>query len=513
MDCISENVDARPLITFELDELEEMLCEVSPIVLRKLRPAQDDDNPFSNAASDPTFKPVIDVARRLSTMCYMGGNDTAIHGTQVSVTASMLNAGFEIDEVVSHVLEATRAKAGDYGKRWNWTREERAIRGMCDTWLKKHPQDHLKADLPPGTKLILSSGEFVAGFVAPDYLLDGVLLRGFVYALTAPTGHGKTALALLLAVCVASGDEFAKRAVGKGRVLYFAGENPDDVRMRWIGMAEKLGFDVDTIDVSFVCGVYDISKIESRIHKEIDGIGGAVMVVIDTSPAYFAGDNENDNPQMIAHAQMLYRLRLLPGKPTVLAACHPVKNAGRDALIPRGGGGFLNAIDGNLTAWRGEDGVVTIGQQGKFRGIEFEPIRFELVTVNAAKLMDSKGRQIPTVAARALSKEDAGRKLATAQSDGDELLAKLYQLKDGPGINGPDLANALMWRTSDNEPHRMKVNRAIAGLNVNKKNLLVELGHVGYALTAKGRKAAETIARTGATVDRQPEPNGKDVLF
>lgn len=352
--------------------------------------------------------------------------------------------------------------------------------------------------LPPNQKLILSSGEFVKDFIPPDYLLDGVLLKGFVYALTAPTGHGKTAVLLSLTAEVPRGYKFAEREVTKGRVLYFAGENPDDVRMRWIGMAEKLNFDIDAINVSFVCGVYDIKLIEARIHHEVAEIGGVVMVVIDTSPAYFAGDNENDNPQMIAHAQMLYRLRLLPGHPTVLAACHPVKNATKDNLIPRGGGGFLNAIDGNLTAWKGEDGVITLGQQGKFRGIEFEPIRFELVTVNAAKLLDSKGRQIPTVAAMALSKEDAGKRQAKARSDGDEVLLKLYQLKDGPGINGPDLAAALLWWIKDREPHRMKVSRAIAGLNVNKKGQLVEQGHIGYALTAKGKKAAEALIRADA---------------
>jgi len=85
---------------------------------------------------------------------------------------------------------------------------------------------------PP--RLAQSSAEFVAGFVPPDYLIEGLLQRRFIYSLTAATGTGKTAIALLLAALVSRGANLGKLEVAKGRVLYFAGENPDDVRMRWL---------------------------------------------------------------------------------------------------------------------------------------------------------------------------------------------------------------------------------------------------------------------------------------
>ena len=43
----------------------------------------------------------------------------------------------------------------------------------------------------------------------------GVLQRRFFYALTAPTGHGKTAIMLLLAACVAQGKPFAGKVTKK----------------------------------------------------------------------------------------------------------------------------------------------------------------------------------------------------------------------------------------------------------------------------------------------------------
>jgi predicted P-loop ATPase len=125
---------------YEFSDIEDMISIASPVVLRKARPAQDNEtNPFSTAAAAMGFRPPIDVEKRLAAMTYMGGNETAIHGTQVSVTASLLNAGTAVEEVVGLVLKATVAAAGDYGARWNWRREECAIQGMCDTWIKKHP--------------------------------------------------------------------------------------------------------------------------------------------------------------------------------------------------------------------------------------------------------------------------------------------------------------------------------------------------------------------------------------
>src|SRR4051812_150300 len=100
-------------------------------------------------------------------------------------------------------------------------------------------------------RLIVSSAEFIAGFVPPDYLIDGLVQRRFVYSLTAPTGPGKTAVALFLCACVALGRPIGEYQLEPGRVLYLAGENPDDVRMRWLAMAEAMEFDIDKIDVYF----------------------------------------------------------------------------------------------------------------------------------------------------------------------------------------------------------------------------------------------------------------------
>ena len=91
--------------------------------------------------------------------------------------------------------------------------------------------------------LIETSKSFVEGFTPPDYSIDGMLRRRFAYSFTGRTGDGKTAVMLRIASHVVRGVPLGKYAVEKGRVLYLAGENPDDVRMRWMAMAHEMNFD------------------------------------------------------------------------------------------------------------------------------------------------------------------------------------------------------------------------------------------------------------------------------
>jgi P4 family phage/plasmid primase-like protien len=139
---------------YTLEELEEWLAEAAPVLRRKkgaragAGTAQAPDNPFLAAAQALGWKPPVDVAARLEAMSYGGAEDDGVHRTQLSVSASLLNAGNPVDEVVTVLMDATVRAAGDLGARWNWRREEAAIRRMCATWLEKHPQP-ARGENPP----------------------------------------------------------------------------------------------------------------------------------------------------------------------------------------------------------------------------------------------------------------------------------------------------------------------------------------------------------------------------
>jgi hypothetical protein len=351
-------------------------------------------------------------------------------------------------------------------------------------------------------RLIQSSGEFVAGFVPPAYLIDGLLNRQFLYALTGPTGHGKTAVMLRIAVHVALGLPLDNRQVEKCRVLFFAGENPDDIRMRWIKLCEELGRNPDDVDVCFMPGTPPIStpEIRARIDAEAAERGPFGLLIVDTSAAYFTGDDENNNAQLGAHARMLRTFVKLPGGPTVIATCHPVKNFSIDNLLPRGGGAFLNELDGNLVCFR-EDSSVTLTWHGKLRGVDFAPLLFKLSARTTEKLRDSKGRSIWTVIATPISEFEKARLDETSRNRQDALVALL---RTDTTLSLSQMAEKLGWLHANGTTNKQLAHRILKQLI---ERGLVKKDSGGIFITKAGQAKTKTAkAKPGKKKDT---PNAK----
>jgi AAA domain len=345
---------------------------------------------------------------------------------------------------------------------------------------------------------ILSKREFIDGFVPPDYLLDGILQRRFIYSLTAQTGHGKTALALLIAGMVGGSDPKAalgRHTAEKGQVVYFAGENPVDLQMRVIG--EEALCNDDNARIWFIPGTFSIEAMKAKIETEIKSLGGVDLVIVDTSAAYFNGKDELSNTEMGAHARLLRTLTTLEGGPCVLVLCHPVKHVTEPSqLLPRGGGAFLAEVDGNLTLWKHDGVMLDLHHTDKLRGPGFEPISLRLETVTTTRLMDQKGRLIPTVRAAWMSDAETERETVHARGDEDTLLSAMLI----PGRSIADLATACGWVTSKGEPHKSKVDRTMKRLAADKF-AIKKRGT--WMLADAGKAAAETVASTAAHRDRE----------
>ena len=348
----------------------------------------------------------------------------------------------------------------------------------------------------PVPALIRSSADFIAAYVPPDYLIDGLLQRRYCYSFTGRTGEGKTAIALRIAAHIGTGMPLAGHEVEKGRVLMFAGENPDDVRARWLAMSQQMDFDLETIEVYFVPGRFKISELIKKIRDEVAKLGGVLLLIIDTSAAYFEGDDENSNVQLGGHASRLRELSL-PGGPTTIINCHPTKNAADDNLVPRGGGAFLAEVDGNLVCKR-DDTVVKLHWQGKFRGPDFAPITFQLRSVSHERLRDTKNRVIPTVVAEPLSEMAEQELTKVARSDEDRLL---QAIGTDPTASIAALAKTLGWLSAKNEPHKSKVHRVLGRLK-DARLLATERGQ--HMLTEKGSKVLKKMEKNENAFPTEP---------
>lgn len=269
-----------------------------------------------------------------------------------------------------------------------------------------------------------TAADFTAEFVSPEYIIDGIIRRGCLYTMTAPTGSGKTAVMLYASAAISMGMNFGDAGVEHGDVIFLAGENPDDVRARVIATLEFYGINPAECRLHFIPGTFSIRADMDRLREEAEKLPNLVLVVIDTFAAYFDGDDENSNAQALDFARVIRKVTQFPGKPAVVMPAHPVKNAARDNLTPKGGSSLLNEVDGNLTLWN-DGGIIKMHWQGKFRGAEFEPLRFELERRESDKLKDSKGRRMPTVLAKPLMEMRAIQIARDQLSREDALLLSL----------------------------------------------------------------------------------------
>lgn len=336
---------------------------------------------------------------------------------------------------------------------------------------------------------VQTAADFLNAFRPIESLVDALPIpRGGLVAITGPTGHGKTTVSCLLEVSLVAERRFAGRDTLTGAVLVLAGENPDDYAMHLAATLQDLGLPPPA-KLLIVPGVFDISAELDRFTAIVQGAGVELLAVfVDTSAAYNLADDENDNVAMRRHASMLRELTTLPGKPTVFVLCHPVKNAQRDNLIPRGGGSFLAEVDANLTCWKDDAGIVALHWAGKIRGAPFEPVRFELVPIELAGQRDSRGRPIFSVAARHVPDERAEQLQAKEIDDEDRLLVAMQKK---PGGSTRELALQCGWTSGTGQPHHMRVVRRLKVLEGH--GLVDQDRHGTWRLTPKGKKEADKL--------------------
>ncbi len=330
--------------------------------------------------------------------------------------------------------------------------------------------------------LLVDASEWLAESVPPVYVVEGIVQRGTLCALTAVTNHGKTAVSLALAVCVATGKKFAGREIQQGKVLILCGENPDGFRTRLQATLQHMGLERGDVAglISVVPTPLPIGNYVEQIIEEGRKAGGEfALVLVDTSVSYFSGDNEDDNLQARNHAWHLRALVELPGRPAVIANCHPTKNADNDALLPRGGGAFLNEIDVNLTVWA-EGESATLHWHRKKRGPDFDPIAFEFVGMT----IEEHGVKVPAVVAVHITDHRADEIHRSKSQDENRLLYALLHYPEEPY---PGLASHCGW---PGDKAKSKVSRVMDRL---KKDQLVKKYRGHYVLTPTGKNEAERI--------------------
>jgi hypothetical protein len=354
---------------------------------------------------------------------------------------------------------------------------------------------------------IRPSDVYIGEYVPADYLIDGLFQTAFLYALTGPTGTGKTALTLLLAWLVANGGKLGERDVVQGNVLFCAGENPDELRQRVIGIADHCfgGWPAGRLHVltpNVRSGLLTKIGIE-QVRAYCEGIGGVRLVIVDTASAFFTGQDENDNVEMGNYARDLrMRLCTLPGGPTVLVPAHPVKKPSSvEDCLPRGGGAFLAEVDGNLALWR-QDETISLQIAGKFRGSPFDPIPFRLETVETVSVRDQRGRPVRTVLARLVEAIEVENDAGQARRALEAALLAFTRVNSFASVRDVAVAAGLIGPDDSSRENNTGYQRAKRVVRRLLSQKLISDVADRYSITAAGRKQAKKLVDGGAEDDQ-----------
>jgi hypothetical protein len=326
-----------------------------------------------------------------------------------------------------------------------------------------------------------SVSAFCAEYEPISYSVEPFLRSSSLYALTARTGAGKTALFVTMIFAAATGrGDLLGLEVTQGRVAYIAAENPDDLRMRI--MAAAYNFNIDLTELGDRLVILDKRMKPDDLFKKLKKLaasGKFSLIIIDTLAAFFDGDNINDPVQGGEFMRRLRPLTQISGKPAVVVAAHPRKNAADDELVPYGAGAILNEIDGNLTLRKALGGVTELHWQGKLRGVEFAPVSFRFELLATPDVKDVRGREVQLPVLRPMNEADIERREKEAI---DRAAAILIAIRDDPGAS----LSALATATSIPKPsvdRTLKRLAAPAGAKLVKKTL------GKWTLTPAGRQA------------------------
>jgi hypothetical protein len=342
-----------------------------------------------------------------------------------------------------------------------------------------------KTETKAAKSRILSADEFMQTFVPPVYVIEGIIQRGRTYSCTSMTGHGKTAVWLFFSCMIIAGRMIGTIKVVQGNVVYLAGENPDDVCARLFACAEAYGLPRHKLPYILPRNFPLTEDAAEELRKEIDDLNlDPVAIIGDTLAAFYHGDNDNDNVPMGEFGRHQRILTRCKGNPAVIFQAHPIKNADKDNLVPRGGGAYMNEMDGNLTLWSdalGEE--TTLHWQKKLRAADFPPVHFILRSEKVGEFQDQWSKPIWSIVAEAVSMESAANAKAQAVTDEN---AVLYWTDKQPGISLRDIATNAGWLTKQGGPNHSKVNRLLTRL---KKSKLVTQARDGkFHITEAGKK-------------------------
>jgi hypothetical protein len=282
----------------------------------------------------------------------------------------------------------------------------------------------------------LREADLLAEQPAPD-LVDGLLVQGSIFMIFGPKNLGKTFLNFNLAYSLATQrPTFLGRPIHKhGHVVLIVAEGGSRLNVRaqaWRNERRVTG----PADISFLKRAVDL-----RDRRAVDALIGTiaplnpVLLTFDTLSRNMPGAVENSAEDMTVAIASCDRIRgEIPGL-TIGVMHHPTK-ANDD--VERGSSAFTGAVDTVISA-RIEQGVRTLYCKYQ-RDVEpFDPIPYELHTVDVPQYRDGQGNPYTSCIIRHLTADEASR----TRDANSALQGMIIRRLETQSMSGTELQQAL----------------------------------------------------------------------
>lgn len=260
----------------------------------------------------------------------------------------------------------------------------------------------------------------------PEFLIDGLIETENLSLIFGDPGCGKTFLALDLAACVASGQDFHGREVMQGSVVYIAGEGHNGIIRRYRAWAKKneiadpgsLPFFISERAANFL----DAATMQV-VAAECDRIAGQHgeprLIVVDTVARSFGIGDENSTQDMGQFIGAVDDLKARYPGATILLVHHTGHG---DKSRARGAMALKGALDAEYRVEKSSN-IVTMTATKMKDAPEPPEIAFELSDVSLG--VYKKGNPFGSAV---LSETDAPAKAAKKLTLGQKLAIETYKI-------------------------------------------------------------------------------------
>lgn len=321
----------------------------------------------------------------------------------LAVCQEMVSAGLNAESILAVLTEKKHFLAGaaldrrggnpDSAKEWLW--KYTLARVLAD-WREVI---NLFDDLPPlerkerapvrrGFRFI-SGAELITNIKPVQWLVERCIEANTTVILFGDPGVGKSFIALDMACCIASGEEWQGLPVEQGPVFYIAGEGHAGIGRRLAAWCKHRGVKLGNIMISNTAVALtegeNVVAIVRMIRKLISEHGAPALIVVDTLARNFGGLDENSNKDMGLFVQHMDRLKH-ELETTVLIVHHTGQG---DKHRARGASALKGAVDIEHRVEARAGGTIAL-QTLKMKDGELpEPVLMRLHSVDLGEIGNS----------------------------------------------------------------------------------------------------------------------------